>query len=255
MRYASILGKAAGLGLSAVVLSSMLMSPAAAQQTAPQPELQKTCDHMKEQRARTARIFAMDQGWHGTGYRIDNNHIITAWHVIEDSQNLKITLVGHKTVDAKVIAQDEKMDLALLEFTPTEDMETVSRAEIGKSKMGQVLCAYSAKQGYKPIVTEELGMDHVKMSQLPDTDSTIARTITPYDFRQGDSGMGVTNTDGKLVALVQQTAFEEVAPSGGWETLVHTSNHLVVSNHLVSFLDEHLPDHSTQRDAGDDYQR
>ena len=59
----------------------------------------------------------------GSGFIISNDgYILTNNHVVEDADDIKVTLSDKKTYEAKLIGRDEKTDLAVLKIDVDHDL-------------------------------------------------------------------------------------------------------------------------------------
>ena len=70
----------------------------------------------------------------GSGFIIDpTGYIVTNNHVIEDADQITVTLNDGTTLPAKLVGRDEKTDLALLKVTPKKPLPA---AKFGDSRQG-----------------------------------------------------------------------------------------------------------------------
>lgn len=139
----------------------------------------------------------------GTGFLFySNRHIATAYHVIEDVEELQVVLVSGAVILAKVAAHDKTLDLAILELAiPIDDapiLESKNDLEIGDrvAAIGHPLSLYAQ-------------MDK-RLSGLLDWTLTsgIIGALSPNyvqtdaNLNPGNSGGPLLSEDGKVVGVV-----------------------------------------------------
>jgi S1-C subfamily serine protease len=139
----------------------------------------------------------------GTGFLFHSqSHIATAFHVIEDADQIQVVLVDGTVIQAQVAAHDKKLDVALLHLElPIADalvLEPATDLEIGDrvAAIGHPLSLYTH-------------MDH-RLSGLLDwtlTSGIIGALSSSYvqtdaAVNPGNSGGPLLSEDGKVVGIV-----------------------------------------------------
>ena len=70
----------------------------------------------------------------GSGFIIDDEgHIVTNWHVVEDANEINVTLTDHRTYPAKLLDADTYVDIALLKIEGLKEDELLPYARLGDS--------------------------------------------------------------------------------------------------------------------------
>ncbi|HVU05483.1 MAG TPA: Do family serine endopeptidase [Polyangiaceae bacterium] len=135
----------------------------------------------------------------GSGVVIDHGgHILTNQHVVAGAENVKVTFVDGKEIDAKVVGTDPKTDLAVIKV----DRSDLTPAEFGdsdKMHVGEWVIAIGNPFGLDHSVTVGVlsakGRYGFAEGQLEDFLQTDA-SINP-----GNSGGPLVNLDGRVVGI------------------------------------------------------
>jgi len=128
----------------------------------------------------------------GTGVIISSQgHVLTNNHVVQDADELKVTLHDGRSFTAKVVGGDAKTDVAVLKFEG-KDLVPAQLADSDEAKIGQWVIAVGTPFGLEQTVTAGIisatGRDNVG--------------ITDYEnFIQTDAAINPGNSGGPLVDL------------------------------------------------------
>ena len=171
--------------------------------------------------------------------------ILTAAHVVQTAEQLKIRLTSGKEVPAKVIRLAKEADVALLELAWVPDNLTIaSLADSDKVKIGERICIVGAPYG----LSHSLSVGHIsgRHAEINTTSGFIRAEFfqTDASINHGNSGGPMFNSKGEVVGIVSSILTE----SGGFEGIgfAATSNvttKLVVDeNSLYTGLDGFLLD-------------
>jgi len=145
----------------------------------------------------------------GSGFIIDSTgYIVTNQHVIQDAEEIAVTLQDETTLPAKVIGRDKKTDLAVLKVDGKKPLPTIAFGDSDKVRVGDWILAIGNPFGLGGTVTAGII-------------SARARDINsgPYDdylqtdapINRGNSGGPMFNMDGEVIGI--NTAI--FSPSGG----------------------------------------
>jgi len=103
------------------------------------------------------REFRYHQGGMGSGIIIDKEgYIITNNHVVDNVDEIKVTLADKRTFEATVIGTDPKTDLAVIKIKGKVPAD-LPIAELGDSdavRIGEMVLAIGAPFGYAQTVTQ-----------------------------------------------------------------------------------------------------
>lgn len=147
------------------------------------------------------RLFSNDTSPKGgTGIIIDSaGHVLTNWHVVEDSNKITIRLMDDTLHNASVIGADKETDLALLKM---DTRRTFRPAILGNSddvKPGEWVVAIGNPSGFRHTLTvgvvSAIGRNFTGNSALANFIQTDA-AINP-----GNSGGPLMNTRGEVIGI------------------------------------------------------
>lgn len=153
----------------------------------------------------------------GSGVLIDNEgHILTAAHVVQTADLVKVQFVGGETAPAQIISSDPDKDVALL---VVEDIPaTVKPAKVGDSdkvNVGEEVFVIGAPYGLSHTLT----VGHISARhQVGDgaTQYAAAETFqTDAAINRGNSGGPLFNQRGEVIGIVSHIKSQ----SGGYEGL------------------------------------
>lgn len=162
-------------------------------------------DMMKQLFGNNGPSIIPEQRASGSGVIIsDDGYIVTNNHVIEDADEIKVTLSNKKTYMAKVIATDPSYDLAVIKI----DASGLPFLLYGNSddvKIGQWVLAIGYPLNLETTVTA--GIISAKGRSLGLNKGT--KTSSPVEsflqtdaaVNQGNSGGALVNTNGELIGI------------------------------------------------------
>lgn len=129
-----------------------------------------------------------------------DGYIITNNHVIENSQELSVTLNNNKTYDAKIIGSDPKTDIALIKIDADEDLPYATFGDSDTAKIGEWVLAVGNPFNLTSTVTA--GIISAKSRSLDPTGEHIQSFIqTDAAVNPGNSGGALVNTKGELIGI------------------------------------------------------
>lgn len=166
----------------------------------------------------------------GTGFFVSNDgHLITNFHVIEDSQDVTIMLQSGETMKAKVVKTDPANDVALLKVDlVSQPMKLSDKSEKGD----QVLTI-----GFPLISTQgkESKVTFGNINALSGIQGDVRFLQIDVPIQPGNSGGPLINEDGEVVGIVTATlnAINELKRSGA---LPQNVNYAVKSDYILPLL-------------------
>lgn len=135
----------------------------------------------------------------GSGVIISpDGYIITNNHVIEDSQQLSVTLNDNRTLTAKIIGTDPKTDIALLKVESEEQLPYTTFGDSDTAKIGEWVLAVGNPFNLTSTVTA--GIISAKSRDLSGQ-STQSFIQTDAAVNPGNSGGALVNTAGELIGI------------------------------------------------------
>ena len=146
----------------------------------------------------------------GSGFIIDaeKGYIVTNSHVIEGADGIQVTLSDDTTLDAVLIGEDEKTDVALLQVTTDHPLTAVSWGDSDKMRVGDWILAIGNPFGLGGTVTAGIISARQRDINAGPYDDFIQ---TDASINRGNSGGPMFNTDGDVIGI--NTAI--FSPSGG----------------------------------------
>ncbi|WP_308993526.1 trypsin-like peptidase domain-containing protein [Mariniflexile litorale] len=135
----------------------------------------------------------------GSGVIINaDGYIITNNHVINNSDELSVTLNNNKTYKAEIVGTDPKTDIALLKIKADEDLPFVTFADSDQAKIGEWVLAVGNPFNLTSTVTA--GIISAKARDLSGT-SSQSFIQTDAAVNPGNSGGALVNTQGELIGI------------------------------------------------------
>ena len=161
------------------------------------------------------RDFRMPKKWKeqslGSGVIVSpDGYIITNNHVVEQADEIRVTLFDKRSFKAKVIGADNKTDVAIVKID-ADNLYTVQWGDSDKLQVGEFVLAIGNPYGLSHTVTmgiiSAVGRANVGIADYEDFIQTDA-AINP-----GNSGGPLVNTKGELIGI--NTAI--FSKSGGYQ--------------------------------------
>lgn len=146
----------------------------------------------------------------GSGVIVDaeEGYVLTNHHVIARADQIRVTLMDGRELDAEVVGSDEKTDVALLKI-PAESLTEIPLANSDELEVGDFVVAIGNPFGFGHTVTSGIvsalgrsGLNRENYEYFIQTDASI---------NPGNSGGALVNLRGELVGI--NTAI--VSRSGG----------------------------------------
>ncbi len=135
----------------------------------------------------------------GSGVIINTDgYIVTNNHVINNSEQLSVTLNNNKTYDAKIIGTDPNTDIALIKIDADEALPYVTFADSDQVKIGEWVLAVGNPFNLTSTVTA--GIISAKSRDLSGT-SSQSFLQTDAAVNPGNSGGALVNTNGELIGI------------------------------------------------------
>jgi len=137
----------------------------------------------------------------GSGVIVDakKGHILTNHHVVENADEIMITLNDGRTLDAKVIGSDAGTDIAVIQVNEPKDLKQISFGNSDQIRVGDFVVAIGNPFGLQHSVTQgivsALGRTGISRNGYEDFIQTDA-SINP-----GNSGGALINLRGELIGI------------------------------------------------------
>ncbi len=149
----------------------------------------------------------------GSGFVYDTEgHIVTNYHVIEDAEELRVTLAGGQVCEAKVVGSDPTNDLAVLQIEAGEDLpEPLVLGSSSDLRVGQFVIAIGNPFGLDHTLTTGVVSALGRVIESPEDDRFIGEAIqTDAAINPGNSGGPLLDLNGRVIGVNSQI----ISPSG-----------------------------------------
>lgn len=151
----------------------------------------------------------------GTGVVIDpRGYVITNYHVVEDVDDIRVTLHNGETTSAELIASRIRNDLALIKVDVNEMLPTIPRGTSSDLMVGESVIAIGNAFGY--VHTSTQGIISALHRDVPVNETQDYQDLIQISagINPGNSGGPLLNIEGEIIGLnvavrvgAQQIAF------------------------------------------------
>ena len=160
----------------------------------------------------TTKLARTDQFWFlelappqgaGSGSVLDKNgHILTNNHVIDDAEEIQVTLYNGDSFFAHLVGKDPLNDIAVLRIdAPPEVLHPINRGQPGRLFVGQKVYAIGNPFGLERTLT--VGIISSLNRSLRSQSGRMMKSIIQIDaaLNRGNSGGPLLDTQGRLIGM------------------------------------------------------
>ena len=139
----------------------------------------------------------------GSGSIIDNEgHILTNFHVVENAQQVEVSLYDGATFEAKFVGADPVNDLAIIKIdAPPEKLFPIEIGDSSRLKVGMRVFAIGNPFGLERTMTEGIVSSLNRSLQIRGNRSIKAIIQTDAAVNPGNSGGPLLDSRGELVGV------------------------------------------------------
>ena len=151
----------------------------------------------------------------GTGVVIDpRGYVITNYHVVEDVNDIRVTLHSGETTSAELVASRIRNDLALIKVKTDRPLPTVPRGTSSDLMVGETVIAIGNAFGY--VHTSTVGIISALHRDVPVNETQDYEDLIQISagINPGNSGGPLLNINGEMIGVnvavrvgAQQIAF------------------------------------------------
>ncbi|HDZ13674.1 hypothetical protein LCGC14_1120250 [marine sediment metagenome] len=137
----------------------------------------------------------------GTGSGViisQDGYIVTNNHVIDNFNQLQVTLNNNKTYDAELVGTDPNSDIALIKIEAEDDLPYLAFGDSDNIKIGEWVLAVGNPFNLTSTVTAGIVSAKARDLQMGGSQSFIQ---TDAAVNPGNSGGALVNTNGDLVGI------------------------------------------------------
>jgi len=167
----------------------------------------------------------------GSGFIIDAKGIVvTNNHVIQNAEDIVVTVNGEKEYEAKIIGQDPLSDLAVLEIQSKDKFVPIKFGDSDKARIGDWVLAIGNPYGFGGTVTAGIISARNRSIGLSRYEDYIQ---TDASINQGNSGGPLFDMNGDVIGI--NTAILGRSGSIGIGFSIPSNNAKKVINQLIKF--------------------
>ena len=146
----------------------------------------------------------VQDGGSGSGSIIDKRgYILTNVHVIQGATKIYVSLFDGSQYEAEVVGQDLDSDLAVIKFTPPENLvlKTISFGDSNNLRVGQKVIAIGNPFGMERTMTT--GIVSGLGRPIQNSNKRIIRNMIQTDtaINPGNSGGPLLDTNGRMIGI------------------------------------------------------
>jgi Do/DeqQ family serine protease len=136
----------------------------------------------------------------GSGVIVDarNGYVVTNAHVIENADEITVTLLDDRQTKAKVVGRDRPSDVAVLKID-LQDLTDMPLADSSKAEVGDFVFTIGNPFALNHTVTSGIISALGRSQNTPDVYQDFIQTDAPINF--GNSGGALVNLYGQLVGI------------------------------------------------------
>ena len=135
----------------------------------------------------------------GSGFIISRDgYIVTNQHVIDKAETITVTLFNNERLEAEVIGEDKKTDLAVLKITPQTELSPVIFGDSDAMRVGDWILAIGNPFGLGGSVTAGIISAKSRDIESGPYDNFIQ---TDAAINQGNSGGPMFNLKGEVIGI------------------------------------------------------
>lgn len=144
-------------------------------------------------------VFPQQGAGSGVIVRPDG-YILTNNHVVQGATNIKVTLVGGKTLTGKIVGTDPLVDLAVIKVQSPESLPAAALGRSGDLQVGQLAIAIGNPFGLGSTVTTGVVSALNRNIQLP---NLIVENLiqTSAAINPGNSGGALVDSAGRVIGV------------------------------------------------------
>ena len=160
---------------------------------------------------------AVPQEGSGSGFFYDGDgHIVTNYHVVENAEELLVTLSNGQVYEAELVGEDPTNDLAVLRIDAGEELpEPMVLCDSDKLRVGQFVLAIGNPFGLEQTLTTGVISALGRVIQSPEDDRFIGEAIqTDAAINPGNSGGPLLNLEGRVIGVNSQIISPSRASAG-----------------------------------------
>jgi S1-C subfamily serine protease len=151
----------------------------------------------------------------GSGFIYDaEGHIVTNFHVVENAEELMVTLADGTNVPAEIVGSDPSTDLAVIRIEVDNLPPLIPLEEPGGWRVGEFVVAIGNPFGLEGTMTMGVISSLGRVIQSPDGRFVGEAIQTDAAINPGNSGGPLLNLEGRVIGVNSQIISTSGASSG-----------------------------------------
>lgn len=127
--------------------------------------------------------------------------ILTNYHVVENGDNIIVTLEDQSSYKATIIGLDKVDDIALLSIDVDEDLSPINLGRSASLKIGQKVLAIGNPFGYDRTLTTGIISGLNRVVQTSDKNLVVGMIQTDASINPGNSGGPLLDGHGEMIGM------------------------------------------------------
>ena len=165
----------------------------------------------------------------GSGFFINNQgYFVTNHHVVKGCNDKSKIKFKENDVDAKLIAKDETLDLALLKAEVKPEAFIKISEDNPKKRQKIIVAGYPFGEG----LSDDLKMNDGTISSLKGFQDNSNQIQLDVAINPGNSGGPIVNEDGELIAVVVSGLSKDIAEGIGFGIKASSVKNFLESNQI-----------------------
>jgi len=154
----------------------------------------------------------------GSGFVIDaDGTILTNRHVVDEADQISVTLVSGKRYDAKVLGKDARTDVAVIKIEPKEPLTVLELGDSEAAEVGEWVMAIGSPFGFGNSLSVGVvsGKGSGRNLPLGQPGTGVDMIQTDAAINPGNSGGPLLNTRGQVIGMNTLIITQGLAQSAG----------------------------------------
>jgi len=152
----------------------------------------------------------------GSGFIIDaDGTILTNRHVIDEADQISVTLLSGKRYDAKVVGKDARTDVAVIKIEPKEELTVLELGDSDAAEMGEWVMAIGSPFGFGNSLSVGVVSAKGRNLTLGQQGTGIDMLQTDAAINPGNSGGPLMNTRGQVIGINTLIITQGLAQNAG----------------------------------------
>ncbi len=154
----------------------------------------------------------------GSGFVIDaDGTILTNRHVVDEADQISVTLTSGKRYDAKVLGKDARTDVAVIKIEPKEPLTVLELGDSDAAEVGEWVMAIGSPFGFGNSLSVGVvsGKGQGRNITLGQQGTGVDMIQTDAAINPGNSGGPLLNTQGRVIGINTLIITQGLAQSAG----------------------------------------